>query len=260
VAIQKPAGATHTEPSAVSCPTDDECLAVGSWLNGSYVRSGLIERWSGNRLQILSATAPKGRPGHLVFLNDVACPAARACVVVGERANDSTNPPSAPTPVSERWNGSGWRPISIAPVRRAMPQLNAVSCTSAAGCMAVGSVGPNDSTRAVAERYNGTRWRVSNLAPAKARRSALNDVSHAGAMCLAVGTQRLTRQGVSASVLAWHTEGWGSAIEMVAGWPTCGATRESRSLSTTRSTTCTTLRSAGSRPAWTRARPPSPTQ
>jgi hypothetical protein len=76
VPIQEPAGATHTEPAALSCPTDDECLAVGSWLNGSYVRSGLVERWSGDRWQILSATAPKGQVGRPVFLTDIACPAS----------------------------------------------------------------------------------------------------------------------------------------------------------------------------------------
>jgi len=211
VPIPEPAGATHTEPAAVSCPTEDECVAVGSWLNGSYVRSGLVERWSDDRWRILSAAAPKGQGGHPVFLNDIACPTARACVVVGERANDSTNPPSASTPLSERWNGSDWRPISIAPVHRAMPQLDAVSCTSAANCLAVGSVGPDNRARAVAERYTGTRWRVSYVAPPTARTSALDDVSCVEAMCLAVETQpHLTRHGLSASVLVWHAGGWRS--------------------------------------------------
>jgi hypothetical protein len=210
VVVQEPAGATHTEPSALSCPTDRECIAVGSWLNASYVRSGLIERWSGDRWRILSSAAPKGRSGHPVFLQAVSCPAAESCVALGVRVNDRTNPPGSPTSLSERWAGSRWRSLSVARVAGAMPQLGALSCTSSSNCLAVGSVGDGPDTRAVAERYGGHRWRASYLAPASSGRSSLDDVSCAGVMCVAVGSQHQTRSGWRASVLVRGSGGWTS--------------------------------------------------
>lgn len=208
LAIQEPAGATHTEPSSVSCPTDRECVAAGSWLNASYVRSGLIERWSGDRWRIMSPAAPKGRAGQPVFLQAVSCPSVESCVVVGERANDTTNPPSSSTSLSERWDGSRWHSLSVARVAGAMPQLGALSCTSPRNCLAVGRVGDGLDTRAVAERYGGHRWRASYLAPATGGRSSLDDVSCAGVTCLAVGSEHQTRSGWRGSVLVWRSGHW----------------------------------------------------
>jgi hypothetical protein len=210
VVVQEPAGATHTEPSALSCPTDRECIAVGSWLNASYVRSGLVERWSGDRWRIVSSATPKGRSGHPVFVQAVSCPAAESCVAVGERANGRTSPSGSSTSLSERWSGSRWRSLSVARVAGAMPQLGALTCTSASNCLAVGSVGDGPDTRAVAERYGGHRWRVSYLAPASSGRSSLDDVSCAGLTCVAVGSQHQTRSGWRASVLVRRTGRWTS--------------------------------------------------
>jgi hypothetical protein len=207
----EPAGTTHTEPAAVSCPTDSECLSAGSWLNGSYVRSGLIERWSGSGWRIMPQAAPRGRAGHPVFLFDISCPAASKCVVIGTRRDYSRNRPAAPsTPVSEQWNGSRWQRVSIAAVNGVAPELDAVSCTTVSICLAVGSVQSDESTRAVAESYNGRSWHVSYIAATRVGRSAFSDVSCAASLCVAVGTQHQQRRSSAQSILAWDRGRWKS--------------------------------------------------
>jgi hypothetical protein len=83
----------------------------------------------------------------------VACPAAGSCTAVGT-SNSKV--------LVERWGGAQWR-IQAAPVPPGaqFSELNAVACTAAAACIAVGDyVNSSGADVTLAERWNGTRWAI----------------------------------------------------------------------------------------------------
>jgi hypothetical protein len=85
----------------------------------------------------------------------VACTSANACTAVGAY-NTSTN---VPLPLAERWNGSSWtvQPTPTPPNATASV-LQAVSCTSATACTAVGRHPVDDRADSNADRHApGTR-------------------------------------------------------------------------------------------------------
>jgi hypothetical protein len=187
--------------AGVSCPTDSDCIAVGSSQNQGFHRSGLIERWNGTQWQIMAAPGLRVRRQHPVYLQDVSCASMRACVVIGERGNDSPASGSG-LPISERWNGKRWQRMQFAALPGSPPVSPiSVSCGSANSCTAVGS--PSDRPGpAMIEHYNGRRWRVSYTTPARMHHTVLEEVSCATAsMCLAVGTKNLAQPGVPDSPL-----------------------------------------------------------
>lgn len=82
----EPAGARDAGLGAVSCPSDTDCVAVGSFLNAGHHRNGLIETWNGTRITIAAgAHLPNVRP---LFLTSVSCPPTRACLLVGRKVVD----------------------------------------------------------------------------------------------------------------------------------------------------------------------------
>jgi len=88
----------------------------------------------------------------------------------------------------ESWNGSSW---SVVPSpSRSEPELNDVSCGSAATCTAVGSYssgGPNRKT--LIESWDGTSW---SLVPSPSPGPEINELAGAScvsaAACTAAGT------------------------------------------------------------------------
>jgi hypothetical protein len=208
VPIQQPANPTNVALDGVSCPTDGMCIAVGSAQNKQYMRSGLIERWNGSQWQIMAAPGLRARRMHPVFLYDVSCSSARSCVLIGARMND-TNHPGPGTPLSERWNGRRWQPVSTAPSPAGV-ELESLSCTSPTECTAVGSTDlASPTSRAVVERYNGQRWSVSYQAPTSIDGSQLSDLScPTAATCVAIGSQHLGSGRLSALVLVLRNGRW----------------------------------------------------
>jgi hypothetical protein len=58
--------------------------------------------------------------------------------------------------LAERWNGSTWAVQPTAhPAGSVSTTLNAVDCTSAAQCVAVGGFATSTTGRTLAERYSG---------------------------------------------------------------------------------------------------------
>ena len=82
-----------------------------------------------------------------------------------------------------QWNGAQGR-LQPTPSLSQGSGLNAVSCTSASACTAVGRSGAGP----LAERWNGARWSVQATQDPPSRFSSLAGVSCAsGATCTAVG-------------------------------------------------------------------------
>jgi hypothetical protein len=168
----------------------------------------------------MSAPGLRTRRMHPVFLDDVSCSSAQSCVLIGARINDTSHPGPG-TPLSERWNGRRWQPVTIAPVPAGV-HLESLSCTSSTRCIAVGgssSVG-SPSGHAVIERYNGQRWSVSYQAPTRIDGSQLTDVSCPTAgMCVAIGSQHLGSGRLSALVLVLRNGRWQTQTIALSKYP-----------------------------------------
>jgi hypothetical protein len=113
-------------------------------------------------------------------LNGVSCASATACTAVGENFEGTTE-----STFAETWDGSTWTaentPSPGSDSTRRV--LNAVSCTSATACTAVGQSGG----AGLAELWDGTSWTVQPL-PNEAG-VILNAISCASSVvCMAVGS------------------------------------------------------------------------
>jgi hypothetical protein len=174
-ATASPARAAKAPPPAnqlfgVSCVSSKYCVAVGLDENAEHsVKGGgaLIQTWNGKTWTPSAPATPKGSSdGQLV---GVSCASAKSCVAVG---GDFTN--SGGAALAESWNGSRWtlsRPPE--PEGSVVGELNQVSCTSAAHCIAVGSSDTNTASFALADSWNGGGWtRMSVTVPASGKEDA----------------------------------------------------------------------------------------
>jgi hypothetical protein len=124
---------------AVSCTSATACTAVGSY--GGV----LVERWDGRRWALQRAPNPAE-----AVVKAVSCASATACMLVGAAGPGVLNTPNGGL-LAERWDGTGW---SITPTPRARGEaFDAVSCTSASACIAVGG-----NISLLAARWDGRRW------------------------------------------------------------------------------------------------------
>jgi hypothetical protein len=141
--------------TSASCSAVRACTAVGYSDNeANNTVSFIAERWNGARWTVQSIPDPAG--GDFYYLNSVWCPAARACIAVG---NSSDQHGDNDAPLAETWNGTAW--VIQATVRLAGDgSLGGVSCTTALACTAVGSTYVRGNQVTLAERWNGTTWAV----------------------------------------------------------------------------------------------------
>jgi hypothetical protein len=169
----------------VSCPTAGSCTAVG--VKGSGTNSlPLVEHWNGASWH--TQTAPAANAGaHTNSLNAVSCTSAKACTAVGE-----WSPSSAATgthPLVERYNGRTWQrePVPVPPAAAETAGFNAVTCTGASRCVAVGSFGPNGAYQTLAAQWNGSVW-ADQTTTYVGQASTLASVSCTATVCRAAGS------------------------------------------------------------------------
>lgn len=141
-----PSATENAYLAAISCSSAAACTATGL---GDGV---FAERWDGSAWTIESMPNPSsGSPQ----LSGVSCASDVSCVAVGYDETD-TNGVETSTTLAETWNGAGW---SITPIRQPngskWATLNAVTCSSATVCTAVGG---SDITGPLVEAWNGARW------------------------------------------------------------------------------------------------------
>ncbi len=141
--------------TSVSCSAVRACTAVGYSDNeADNTVSFIAQRWNGSRWTVQSIPDPAG--DDFYYLNSVWCPAARACIAVG---NSSDQHGDNDAPLAEMWNGTTW--VIQATVRLADDgSLDGVSCTTAIACTAVGSTYVRGNQVTLAERWNGATWAV----------------------------------------------------------------------------------------------------
>jgi hypothetical protein len=126
-------------------------------------------------------------------LTSVSCVSAAFCMAVGsaDYGLDSTQEPLGPETSAERWDGSSWTVIPT-PVAGSNPELEAVSCASAAFCVAVGQNAGNGfmirNARALLETWNGASWTRQATPAGSVPGSRLAGVSCvSSSFCIAVG-------------------------------------------------------------------------
>jgi hypothetical protein len=116
---------------SVSCVSTRFCDAIGSDASGTAA-----ELWNGTTW--LAQTNPPLPPGDSsIILNAVSCAMRNYCVVVGDTPTDLAT--GVATTVVELWKADTWTVLSVpANPKTTGSYLNAVSCTGAASCTAVG--------------------------------------------------------------------------------------------------------------------------
>jgi len=123
-----------------------------------------------------------------------------ACFAVGASSTD--------TALAEHWNGAAWEIQATLTTPNGVGSLNAVSCTAADDCIAVGSMG----TLTLAEQWNGTAWNIQPTPYPGGSKDALTGVSCTSASaCTAVGWYvSATSPSVSYQTVAerWNGSAW----------------------------------------------------
>jgi hypothetical protein len=183
VSVKLPPGWVAGTLSGVSCAAVARCVAVGFYDKGGR-EFALADTWNGTAWTLALPPAPVGAD---TGLDAVSCTSAARCVAVGWY---HLSGPHSYTPLAEIWNGKKWTQIRPPGSGRgfAVGALNAVSCTSAARCLAVG-VPLGVQGVAVIEWWNGKAWTAGKGAPVPAGLEATQygvSCSSAGS-CVAVG-------------------------------------------------------------------------
>ena len=147
-------GQTRVEFQGISCPTGNECVAVGSTVDNTkqgYYHA-FAERWSGGAWHLSTL-----RRAPSVFLG-TSCPAAGRCFASGYTFPSLT---TYAHQLIETWNGSTWTTQQPAQTAGLGGVLEHVSCASATSCETAGySFRPStsNSDEAITEVWDGHRW------------------------------------------------------------------------------------------------------
>jgi hypothetical protein len=151
--LPRPKGATSNMVDSVACASHTDCLAVGYSI-ASGAQPVLAEHWNGSGWSVLAAPEPSGET--YSTLSSVSCTAGDFCVAVGSYGT----PEVGAKTLGESWNGKAWSIVETPnPGGSRDSQLEGVSCTSTAGCMAGGSQ-LHGSSLSLAESWNGKTWSI----------------------------------------------------------------------------------------------------
>jgi hypothetical protein len=192
--IQATPGVTGLPSStlqSVSCPAADSCTAVGDSEDPSRGALTLAERWDGSAWTITASVDPAGNFDNFLF--GVSCTSATSCVAVGGwRTIENVYG------LVELWNGASWTATAApSPDGAVNSVLNAVSCTTATACTAVGNYDTSTGMNLpLVERWDGATWTVESVPnPVDSVGSFLYGVScPTTTSCVAVG-QYFTSDG-----------------------------------------------------------------
>ena len=196
-------GAMNSSLASVACSSATACTAVGQSTRSVGPPIPLAERWNGTSWSI-QATPDTGANS---AFTGVSCPSATDCTAVGFSFD-----PSASPALAERWDGTSWSiQATPNPAGASRAALNAVSCTSATACTAVGNYTASGGTQVtLAERWDGTNWSVQATPnPAGATASDLLGVSCATATaCTAAGLSTGSTGTKTLLAESWNGTSW----------------------------------------------------
>jgi hypothetical protein len=177
--------------------------------------------WDGRGWRLQSTPEPK--PGSSP-LAGVSCTSRTLCVAVGEYLQSVLYDPTAMhtvpilMPFTERWDGVGWSllPFPSLPAGGEQGGLQAVSCTSGGGCIAVGRYF-GQTHGLFAERWDGRDWSLESM-PEPVSAAAISDqgAPYIGGLscsssrsCTVVGYYDLNVSGVARTFAErWDGSSW----------------------------------------------------
>jgi hypothetical protein len=160
--VPSPSLGVNIFANEVSCASASSCLFAGAhWVGTKGADGNLAEAWNGSSWRIVTS----GRPAHTTFssLNDVACPTASFCLVIGDAGTSASKYHN----VAYTWmHSSTWRQTPVPdPAGARNSELSALACSDAAHCMAAG-----DYTSAAghylpfAARWTSGHWKILAIA------------------------------------------------------------------------------------------------
>jgi hypothetical protein len=134
-----------------SCASASACTAVGFQQLNTGTKVTLAERWNGTSWTTQTTPNPAGPTD---IFSGVSCTSASACTAVGSYAESNAEPTG---PFAEGWNGTTWTvQTTLSPAGTDDSPLNAVSCTAASACTAMGEYQNSSGTYlTLAEREAG---------------------------------------------------------------------------------------------------------
>jgi hypothetical protein len=220
--------------NSVSCPTRRSCVAVGEVVDPANGNGQtLAEVWDGTTWKIVRTPSPGAS---FEGLAGVSCLTPRSCTAVGGYAEASSG---IERTLVEQWDGNAWTVVPSPNPPTVPPNfggggssLQAVSCTTARSCWAVGGSTsyphtPNDCRtygieRPLAERWNGKSWTIVAAADTKASAciaySGFDGISCPTlTFCSAVGVVKDRLAGVSRTLAeVWDGRTWTLLPHLVA--------------------------------------------
>jgi hypothetical protein len=192
--------------TAVSCPTANECVAVGSYTTPGGSTAAFAELWNGKSWSL--QPTPKTDSDTSTSLSVITCPSRANCVAAGTQTVGLSAPMSSTTStLTEQWTGSRWTYQRAQPAtpgdgsgaQDAVDALVGISCSSGNDCTAVGFANEDSGCNrcgTLAERFNGHRWTLQRPSHADGLQSVWCPAGH---LCVAVG-------GAAAQV--WNGRSW----------------------------------------------------
>jgi hypothetical protein len=140
--------------AGIDCTSSSNCWAAGMYDNGTADQN-LIEHWDGTSWTIVSS--PNTAAGQSNMLNGLTCTSASQCFAVGFYTNAS----NVNQTLILQWNGASWSIVPSPNVGSGQAnQLNAVTCSGANDCWAVGTAELGAFHQTLVERWNGSSWTI----------------------------------------------------------------------------------------------------
>ena len=154
--------------SDIVCSSAGNCWADGAYGNqvgSNEVALNLVLHWNGSKWSHVGTPNPAGtKPTDMNGLEAIRCPSATNCWGIG---GYGTLTEAGVTLFNEvlHWNGSKWRAVTVpspGEQDKIMHEsgLDALSCTSASSCWAVGADTGTNRFRNETLHWNGRHWRL----------------------------------------------------------------------------------------------------
>lgn len=212
--IPVPSGAKDATLDAIWCSRTASCVVVGAFTKGTSAASrGFVDERVGGAwypsIALPDPTSPKLHGQVVVTPRAISCTSLEDCAAVG--AIGGTKSPGAQYGWAAVGRAGSWTPWMFSPYATTRDSLNAVSCPSAAQCLAVGALGPTLTSTGrqapFAVGYVDGTWRSQWILPwsfwsPSLVAGALSGVSCPSVRrCLAVGRLDTTTAGTAVGAI-----------------------------------------------------------